>query len=220
MTYKVFAFDAYGTLFDVHSAVGAMREKIGPEAARLSDIWRTKQLEYTWVRTLAGSYLDFMELTAQALDFAAAQCGGISNDLRKALLQSYESLDAYPDVKPSLQVLRDAGIHTVILSNGTPGMLESAARAAGIGSLLDHVISVDTIRRYKTQPDVYALVQQFTGAPPEAVSFQSSNRWDIAGAKKFGFRPVWVNRTNQPDEYPDLPPAHTISTLSQLTGLT
>lgn len=220
MTYKVFAFDAYGTLFDVHSAVGAMRKQIGPEAARLSDIWRTKQLEYTWVRTLAGSYLDFMELTTQALDFAATQCGGISADLRKTLLQSYQTLEAYPDVKPALQNLRDAGIRTAILSNGTPAMLESASRAAGIDGLIDHAISIDTIRRYKTVPEVYALVEGLTGALPGEVSFQSSNRWDIAGAKKFGFRPVWVNRTNQPDEYSDLPPAHTISTLSQLTGLT
>ncbi|MCC2097393.1 MAG: haloacid dehalogenase type II [Hyphomicrobiales bacterium] len=220
MACEVYAFDAYGTLFDVHSAVGAMRERIGPHADRLSQIWRTKQLEYTWVRTLAGSYLDFMELTAQALDFAAAQCGGLSDSLRTALLESYETLEAYPDVKPALQSLKDAGIQTAILSNGTPAMLQSASRAAGIEPLIDHVLSVDALGRYKTVPDVYALITDLTGVKAGSVSFQSSNRWDIAGAKKFGFRPVWVNRTNQPDEYADLPPAHTINDLSQLTGLT
>lgn len=216
MNFKVFAFDAYGTLFDVHSAVGALKEQIGPQAARLSDIWRTKQLEYTWVRSLMGSYLDFMTLTEHALDFAAAQCGGLSAGLRAELLKSYETLDAYADVKPALQSLQAKGVVTAILSNGTPTMLASAAKAAGIDDCLDHIISVDGLKRYKTLPEVYNLVPSITGVEPSAISFQSSNRWDIAGAKKFGFRPVWVNRTGQPDEYADLSPDQIVSSLVDL----
>ena len=219
MTFKVYAFDAYGTLFDVHSAVAALRAQIGPDAARLSDIWRTKQLEYTWVRTLAGAYKDFRVLTEQALDFAAAQCGGLSPALRSQLLKSYETLAAYPDVKPTLMALKESGATSAILSNGTPAMLASATRAAGIEDLIDHILSVDTLGRFKTVPEVYAMVHAASGAAAGEVSFQSSNRWDIAGAKKFGFRPVWVNRQGNSDEYPDLPPDHTISSLSQLAGL-
>ncbi len=220
MDCKVYAFDAYGTLFDVHSAVAGIRDRIGPEAGRMSDIWRTKQLEYTWIRTLTGAYLDFMTLTEQALDFAAAQCGGIAADVRADLLKSYETLDAYADVKPVLQALRDAGAQTAILSNGTPAMLASATKAAGIEHLIDHTISVDRLARYKTVADVYAMATTETGVEPSQVSFQSSNRWDIAGASKFGFRCVWVNRTGQPDEYKDLAPDHVVSRLSELTGLT
>ncbi|MDP4594700.1 MAG: haloacid dehalogenase type II, partial [Beijerinckiaceae bacterium] len=215
MNHDVYAFDAYGTLFDVHSAVAAMRTRIGPDAARLSDMWRTKQLEYTWVRTLAGEYCDFMALTGQALDFAASQCGGIAADVRADLLKSYETLDAYADVKPVLQTLRDSGARTAILSNGTPAMLAAAVKAAGIAHLLDHTISVDSLARYKTVPEVYAMVTQITGVEAGNVSFQSSNRWDIAGASKFGFRCVWVNRTGQPDEYLDMPPDHVVSSLSE-----
>ncbi len=219
-SYNVYAFDAYGTLFDVHAAAAELRERIGPQAQRLSEIWRTKQLEYTWVRTLSGAYLDFMTVTEHALDFAASQCGGISPDTRADLLESYRSLAAYPDVKPVLQALRDGGARTVILSNGTPSMLEDACHAAGIEHLVDRVISVDSIRRYKTLAGVYALVGEWTGAAASDISFQSSNRWDIAGAASFGFRTVWVNRTGQPDEYHDLAADHIISTLSQLPSLT
>lgn len=215
----LYAFDAYGTLFDVHSATAALRERIGPQADRLSEIWRSKQLEYTWVRTLAGAYQDFAALTEQALDFAIARCGGLAGDVRSDLLKSYETLSAFDDVRPALAGLRQAGAKVVILSNGTPAMLASAVAAAGIGDLIDRIISVDPLRRYKTAADVYALAAAPDNPAACNVSFQSSNRWDIAGAKKFGFRTVWVNRTSQPDEYQDLPADHVIGSLSQLHGL-
>ena len=219
LKYKVYAFDAYGTLFDVHSAAATFATRIGPQAPRLSEIWRNKQLEYTWVRTLTGAYKDFMSLTEQALDFAAAQTGGIDAQLRADLLKSYETLQAFDDVKPLLQSLRDAGAQTAILSNGTPGMLSAATTAAGISDLLDHSISVDEIGRFKTLPEVYALACARTGADPAEISFQSSNRWDIAGAKKFGFRTVWINRTGQPDEYLDLAADHMVAGLTDLSIL-
>ncbi len=214
--FPLYVFDAYGTLFDVHSAVARFRLDVGPQADRMSDLWRTKQLEYTWTRTLMGAYRDFRELTAAALDFAAARCGGLTAGTREKLLAAYETLDAYPDVTPTLAALRAAGAKTAILSNGTPDMLASAVASAGLGDLLDAILSVDELRAFKTAPAVYALAQRRFGVAPGEVSFHSSNRWDIAGAAKFGFHCVWINRTAQPDEYPDLPPARAVASLAEV----
>lgn len=216
MTFPVYVFDAYGTLFDVHSAVARHRDLVGPQAERLSEIWRVKQLEYSWTRTLMGAYRDFDALTEEALDFAAARCGGISAQARKELLEAYETLDAFPDVAPALRRLRERGAKTLILSNGTPRALARAVASAGLENLLDESLSADGLRRFKTAPDVYRLVCARTGVEPQEVSFQSSNRWDIAGAQKFGFRTIWINRTGAPDEYRDLPPARILSTLADL----
>jgi 2-haloacid dehalogenase len=219
MACSVYAFDAYGTLFDVHAAVGRYRDEIGTQAQALSDLWRSKQLEYTWIRTMTGSYRDFAAVTAEALDFAAARFGGISADTRAKLLAAYEQLDAFADVKACLEALRARGCKTAILSNGTPAMLASAAGAAGISNLLDATLSVDTLGFYKARPEVYELVTQHFDVTPEAVSFQSSNRWDVAAGARFGFRTVWINRTGQPDEYSDMAPARVLSSLAPLAQL-
>ena len=219
MSCTVFAFDAYGTLFDVHAAVARHREAVGPQAQALSDLWRAKQLEYTWIRTMTGAYRDFAAVTADALDFATARFGGISAQVRTKLLDAYVTLDAYPDVKPCLAALKARGVQTAILSNGTPAMLAAAVEAAGIGDLLDAVISVDPLGFYKTRPEVYALVGAQFAIPARQVSFQSSNRWDVAAGANYGFRAVWINRTGAPDEYPDMPPAAVLSGLSGLADL-
>jgi 2-haloacid dehalogenase len=219
MTHDLYAFDAYGTLFDVHAAVARHADAIGPQAARLSDLWRAKQLEYTWVRSLAGAYRDFAQVTREALHFAAARCDGLSPELIEELLRAYQTLDAYADARPALQALRARGAKVAILSNGTPAMLDAAVNAADLADVLDAVISVDPLRVYKTAPAAYALATQRFGLAPARVSFQSSNRWDIAGAARFGFRPVWINRTSQPDEYADLAPTHVLSGLDQLPTL-
>lgn len=219
MTYPLYVFDAYGTLLDVHSAVARHRALIGPEADRLSDIWRTKQLEYTWTRSLMGAHRDFWTLTQDALDFAAARCGGLSASARAALLAAYETLDAFPDVAPTLTVLKARGARCVILSNGAPAMLASAVRSAGLADLLDESLSVEEVGVFKTDPRVYALVEKRYGVKPHQVSFQSSNRWDIAGSAKFGFRPVWINRAGAPDEYADLAPAAVLPALDRLLDL-
>ncbi|WP_342395120.1 haloacid dehalogenase type II [Rhodoblastus sp. 17X3] len=216
MTFPLYVFDAYGTLFDVHSAVARHGGLVGPQAVRLSELWRTKQLEYTWTRSLMGAYRDFDALTEEALDFAAARCGGISAQARAALLEAYETLDAFPDAAPALLTLRDRGAKTVILSNGTPRALTRAIASAGLQDLLDESLSADFLGRFKTAPEIYRLVGARYGVAPEQVSFQSSNRWDIAGAGKFGFRTIWVNRAGAPDEYRDLPPERVIATLSEL----
>jgi len=217
--YGLYVFDAYGTLFDVHSAVGRHRALVGAEADCLSDIWRTKQLEYTWTRSLMGAYRDFAALTEEALDFAAARCGGISAEARKKLLSAYETLDAFPDVAPTLKALKARGAKLVILSNGTPAMLDSAVRSAGLADLLDTSISVAEVGVFKTDFRVYERVGARYGVAPGAVSFQSSNRWDIAGAVKFGFRSVWINRGKAPDEYRDMRPAATLDGLAGLLTL-
>ncbi len=216
--FPLYVFDAYGTLFDVHSAVARHRALVGPQAERLSELWRTKQLEYTWTRSLMGAYRDFDALTRDALDFAAARCGGISAEAREKLLEAYETLDPYADAAPVLAALRAQGAKTAILSNGTPAGLERAVRSAGLAELLDPSLSADARRVFKTSPAVYQMVCDHYGFRPEEISFQSSNRWDVAGATKFGFRTVWINRAGAPDEYLDLPPSQIAASLAALLG--
>jgi len=219
MASEIFVFDAYGTLFDVHSAVARHRQAIGPNADRISDLWRKKQLEYTWTRTLMGAYRDFRQLTVEALDFAAASFGGIDAESRENLLAAYETLSAYADVKACLDALRTRSVRLAILSNGTPAMLNAALGAARLDGQFHAVLSVDELAAFKTVPAAYELVTERFGVRPEQVCFLSSNRWDIAGAKTFGFRPIWVNRSNQPDEYMDLKPIRTVRSLAEVPGL-
>ena len=215
---SAYVFDAYGTLFDVHSAVARHRDRIGPQAETLSDMWRTKQLEYTWIRTMCGTYRDFAALTAEALDYAAARCGGIDASVRADLLASYEKLEAFADVKPALAALKARGARLAILSNGTSAMLASAIAHAGLDGMFDAVLSVDPLRLYKTADAAYALVKQVMGVKPRDVSFQSSNRWDVAGAAHFGFRAIWINRAGLPDEYSDMAPQRILSSLAPLAN--
>jgi len=213
---RVFVFDAYGTLFDVHSAVSHHAAAIGPEAARLSEIWRAKQLEYTWVLSLAGRYEPFWTLTERALDYALARCPSVDRAVRPALLDAYRVLDAFPEAGEVLAGLRGRGCATGILSNGSPEMLASAVASAGLAGHLDHVLSVDAVRVFKTSPRTYELVTAAFRMPAAEVVFVSSNRWDVAGAAAFGFTPVWVNRGGLPDEYPDLAP---VGVIEDLRGL-
>lgn len=216
---SVFAFDAYGTLFDVHAAVRRHSAAIGPGADRFSEVWRSKQLEYAWVRTLAGRHRDFWSLTEDALDFALAAFPGIDANLREPLLDAYRQLDCYPEVPAALQALRAHGKRLAILSNGTPEMLESAVAHAGLEGSFDAVLSVESVGAYKTDPRVYATLLETFAVAESAISFQSSNRWDIAGATAFGLRSVWINRSRVPDEYRDLPPAAVLSSLQGLLDL-
>ncbi len=153
-----FVFDAYGTLFDVHAAVRRHAGEIGPDASRLSEIWRAKQLEYSWVRTLAGAYRDFWALTEEALDFAFAAVPSADPALRVRLLEAYRTLDCYPEVPAVLRTLKATGARVAILSNGSPDMLDAAVRSAAIDTLVDAVFSVDAVRRFKTAPEAYELV--------------------------------------------------------------
>lgn len=212
-------FDAYGTLFDVHSAVGRHRARLGENADKVSMAWRTKQLEYTWLRSIMDRYVDFWQITGHALDFAL-QANGIEDDaLREDLMGAYLALECYPEVPEVLSTLKDAGMHTAILSNGSPMMLEAAVDSAGLGGLLDDVISVDLLGVYKPAMDVYQLVLERLDVGRGQVSFQSSNAWDAAGAATFGFQVAWCNRFCQARErLPDGPHAE-IKTLAELPGI-
>jgi 2-haloacid dehalogenase len=213
----LYVFDAYGTLFDVHAAAERQRDSIGPKWKELSIIWRAKHLEYTWVYSLAGKQAMFWMLAQRSLDHAIAEVGGgISTDARANLLRAYRAMDPYPEVRDVLAALKARGDKLVILSNGDADMLNDAVRGAKLEGLFDAVISVVSAGIFKPSPKVYQLIIGRFGGNPVEVAFLSSNRWDIAGAKAFGFRCVWVNRTGAPDEYPDLPPDRIVRDLRAL----
>jgi 2-haloacid dehalogenase len=216
---SVFVFDAYGTLLDVHAAIARYRAEAGPEADRLSDIWRTKQLEYSWTLTLAGRYVDFWTLTQRALDYALARVPSIDKALRSKLLDAYFTLDAYADARTTLRALRAKGHKTAILSNGSPDMLNGAVEAAGIAGDLDAALSVDVLKMFKPRQEVYALVTDRFACTPGDVTFVSSNRWDVMGATAFGFGAYWINRSNMPDEYADFAPRQVLRDLTTLTNV-
>lgn len=216
MQHSAYVFDAYGTLFDVHAAVRRHADAIGPDGHLLSELWRAKQLEYSWVRTLMGSYADFWQLTEQALDFSLSKFPSVDPAVRPRLLDAYWRLDCYPEVPAVLKALKAAGARLAILSNGSAEMLNAAVRSAALDQVLDDVFSVDTVKRFKTDPSVYDMVTTNWRLYPGAISFQSSNRWDIAGAAKFGFRTVWINRSNQPEEYSDHAPSLILPSLDGL----
>lgn len=212
-------FDAYGTLFDVHAAIARHRGICGPDAERLSELWRTKQLEYSWTLTLAGRYEDFWTLTQRALDYALARFPSVPPQVRPHLLEAYFTLDAFPDSAPCLAALKARGARTAILSNGSPRMLQAAVSAAKLEPLLDAVLSVDVLHRYKPRAEVYALATDALNMKANDVAFVSSNRWDVMGAVEFGFAGIWVNRANMPEEYQGHMPRATIGSLAQLPAL-
>lgn len=216
---KACVFDAYGTLFDVHSAVGRHKARIGDSADAVSALWRTKQLEYTWLRSLMGKHVDFRRVTGDALDYAFDAYGLEDSALRDDLMTAYMTLDAYPEVRDVLQSLRDAGLRTAILSNGSPDMLEAAVASAGIGDLLDANLSIEDVGIYKPDPRVYQLAVDRLNVRPGEISFQSSNAWDAVGAATFGFQVAWVNRFGQRRERLTADPQAEIGDLNQLLGV-
>jgi 2-haloacid dehalogenase len=213
-------FDAYGTLLDVHSAVARHAARLGPQAAAVSALWRAKQLEYSWILSAAGDYEDFAAVTDRALGTALAAHGISDPALRAELLGAYRTLSAYPDAAPALEALRGAGMATAILSNGEPAMLAEAVAAAGLAPLLDAVLSVHPLRRYKPARAVYELATARFACQPHEIAFVSGNAWDAYGAARFGFRVHWLNRTPQPVEYwLDRLAAARIATLAELPAL-
>lgn len=216
MAYAAYVFDAYGTLFDVHAAVRRHAGDVGPQGQAFSDLWRAKQLEYSWTRALMGAYQDFWQLTEQALDYAFQRFPDVNPALRERLLESYWKLDCYSEVPMVLRNLKAGGAKIAILSNGSPAMLQSAVKNSALETIVDDIFSVDALKTFKTAPEVYDLVTTNYRLYPDAVSFQSSNRWDVAGATKFGFRTVWINRNGLPDEYSDLGPSMILPTLNGL----
>lgn len=205
MTISTCVFDAYGTLFDVTAAarLAAAEPGAGALAERwpaLAATWRLKQLQYSWLRAVAGAHEDFWRVTEDGLDYALAAEGIADAALRERLLALYWELSAYPEVPEMLATLKDSGFRTAILSNGSPEMLEAAITSAGVGALLDAVLSVESVGVFKPHRRVYELVGQEFGTAPEEVLFVSANGWDAAAGAGFGFRAVWVNRAGEPEE--------------------
>ena len=211
---KVFIFDAYGTLFDVHSVIEAGRAVTGDPQA-LSALWRQKQLEYTWLRALMGRYEDFWAVTEDALRFALTRLGIPAGDSAIGrLMQAYLSLATFPEVTTALAAM--AGTPLGILSNGSPRMLAAAVRSSGLEGRLAHVLSVDAARTYKPSPAVYELGTRAFGLPAGDILFVSSNGWDVAGARAFGYRTCWCNRLGAPAEKLGVTPDLEVSRLDEI----
>lgn len=216
---KACVFDAYGTLFDVHSAVGKHRERLGDIADQVSAVWRTKQLEYTWLRSLMGHHADFWQVTRDALDYAFDMHSVKDSDLRKDLIEAYLKLDCYPEVPGALAELKERGFEIAILSNGTPTMLEAAVKNSGLESLVPKIFSVEQVGIFKPDPRVYQIAADELNIEPGDIIFQSSNAWDASGAAAYGFKVAWVNRFGQsPERLPGKPDVE-IKDLSKLPVL-
>jgi len=214
MAIRGYVFDAYGTLFDVHSVVEAGRA-LTPDPVALSTLWRQKQLEYTWLRSLMGRYEDFWAVTEAALRHSVKRLGLAASDADLArLMNAYHSLACFPEVRAALERL--AGRPRAILSNGAPRMLAAAVASSGLGDVLEHVISVDRVKIYKPAPAVYALGPATLGVPADELLFVSSNAWDVAGAKAFGYRVAWCNRLGAPEEELGVRADHVVTRLTEL----
>jgi len=209
-----YVFDAYGTLFDVHSVVEAGRVITGDPVA-LSTMWRQKQLEYTWLRALMGTYADFWVVTEAALRYTIGRLRLTASEAQvRQLMEAYLSLACFPEVKAALRQL--AGRPRAVLSNGAPSMLAAAVTASGLTPLLEHVISVDRVKTYKPSPLVYALGPETLGVSAGELLFVSSNGWDVAGAKAFGYQVAWCNRTGAPEEELGVRPDLVIDSLEKI----
>jgi 2-haloacid dehalogenase len=216
MTGSTYVFDAYGTLFDVYSAVARHKAVIGADWERLAERWRAKHLEYTWVLSMIGKPASFRKLLEQSLDWAAESRGGIATETRTALLEAYDALDVYPEVKATLAELKKKRARIAILSNGDADMLQRVIAAGGLGDLVNAVFTVAEVGVFKPSARVYRYAATKLGVDKAQVTFVSANRWDVAGAQAFGFKTFWLNRGKVPDEYPDMPPS---AVIADLTGL-
>lgn len=218
MQLKALVFDAYGTLFDVHSVVQRCDELWPGKGAALSQLWRSKQLEYTWLRSLMRRYRDFEGVTADALRHACAALALSADESQlRRLSEAYLSLATFPEVKDTLARL--SHLRLAILSNGSPAMLAPLVRNAGLAGAFSAVLSVDTLATYKPSPAVYELAVDSLGVPREEIGFVSSNCWDACGAKSYGFRTFWINRGGAPVDALDAAPDHVIRTLAELPPL-
>jgi 2-haloacid dehalogenase len=212
-------FKAYGTLFDYASAAARCNADLGSKAEPLTKLWREKQLQYTWLRSLQGEHADFWQVTGDALDFALESLELSTPGLREKLMDSYLSLDAFPEVPGVLERIRKTGLKTAILSNGSPAMLRSAVVRAGIEPLLNSVLSVEEVGVYKPHSRVYQLAVDRLGIRRDAITFISSNGWDAWAASAFGMRVVWCNRYGQRPERLPGRPDHEVRSLTELPFL-
>ncbi|MBW2428282.1 MAG: haloacid dehalogenase type II [Deltaproteobacteria bacterium] len=216
---KACVFDAYGTLFDVHSAVGKYYERLGDVADQVSSIWRTKQLEYTWLRSLMKQHADFWQVTQDGLDYALDVFNITDNQLRNDLIDAYLQLKCYPEVPDTLARLKDSGRQIAILSNGSPAMLEAVVKSSGLEDLVQTILSVEMVGVFKPDPKVYQLAVDRLGVAAAEIVFMSANAWDAVGATAFGLSVAWINRFAQRPERLPFQPHTEIKTLAELPGL-
>ncbi len=216
---KACVFDAYGTLFDFNTAAAGARDELGADWQKLSELWRLKQLQYTWLRGLAGHHAEFWQVTGDALDYALAQLGIERPGLRERLMQLYLQLGTFPEVPAMLKTLKQRGIRLAILSNGNPPMLAAVVRNAGLDDVFDAVLSVEEVGVFKPHPSVYGLAGKRLQLAPERICFLSSNGWDAHSAKAHGFHVLWCNRYRQPPERIPATPDGEIDDLAALPGL-
>ena len=212
-------FDAYGTLFDVNSAAAHAKDELGEKWLPLADSWRTKQLQYTWLRSLMGRHADFWQVTGDALDFTLETLGLTDSALRARLMSLYLALEPFPEVSDVLRRLKSAGLRTAILSNGTPQMLDAVVSAAKLDASFDAVLSVEAVGVFKPHPRVYQLACDRLQLEPAAIAFQSSNAWDAHAASAFGMRVVWCNRYRQRRERLPGTPDREVTSLAELPEL-
>jgi len=217
---RALVFDAYGTLFDVHS-VAALCETFWPgKGDAVTRIWRAKQLEYTWQRSLMRRYEDFKRVTEAGLRYACAAAGAALEDSQLLrLMDAYLELSPFPEVREALAALRQKKLRLAILSNGSPAMLRPLVKSAGLRESFHAVLSVDELEVYKPAPAVYRLAVEKLGVPKQSIGFVSSNCWDACGAKSFGFRTFWVNRAGAPLDDLGVVPDHVIASLAELPAL-
>lgn len=218
MAISALLFDAYGTLFDVHSVVDRCEQLWPGKGAAISLLWRTKQLEYTWQRTLMGKYENFEQITADGLRYACATLKLECTEAHlSALMDEYRRLATFPEISAVLPMLKDRKL--AILSNGSPDMLEAVVRHNGLDSVLNAVISVDDLKIYKPDPRVYQLALVKLNVSKQSIGFVSSNCWDACGAASFGFRAFWINRTGAPVDMLGVEPEAVITNLADLLPL-
>ena len=216
---RAVVFDAYGTLFDVASAAERTRDLLGDHAGPLAELWRQKQLQYTWLRALMGRHADFWQVTGDSLDFALESLGLATPHRRARLMELYRRLEPFPEGPGVLKILRERGFRIAILSNGSPDMLSALVSHSSLVDLFDAVLSADAVGVFKTHPAVYQHALNILELPAHAIAFQSSNGWDAYGASAFGMRVVWCNRYAQRPERLPGAPDFVVKSLAELPPL-
>ena len=212
---KAIIFDAYGTLFDVNSAAEKCREKIGDKWERFADYWRTTQLEYTWIRNIMKRHKDFWLITEDSLD-KSMKLYNIDSSLRIELLNLYKNLSAFPEVKETLNKLKEKNYKLAILSNGTPDLLNQLVNSNDLENIFDDIFSIEEVKIFKPDSKVYDIPVRKYNLQKNEIVFLSSNTWDISGAGNYGYNSVWVNRNNNIFDNLDYKPIHKIKSLVQL----
>lgn len=216
MKKQYLVFDAYGTLLKVNSEIGGLTPTQQKQSADIQQLWRTKQLEYTWLRSLMNKFPGFNQVTYDALNYAFNFHQVKDDSLKQSILSIFEKPTAFTDAHSFLQAVKSVGYETAILSNGEPEMLQKSVKIAGISSTIDHILSASEVQIFKPSPLVYGLATSAFSCEPSQIVFFSSNPWDVAGATQYGFQTIWINRGGLPFEELGVEPGHVCSDLSEM----